>query len=113
MNALIAEHRAANTVERDRIMNLPLDELIAKSYCPDCRPGLDYECCDTCRIYRGHYTSSEKESRFTSAEIEQINSLWNGKKGFLGEGGCVLPRELRSEACLRMTCSKHRKRVRK
>ena len=100
-----------NIAERERIYNLPIKEHIKQSFCPECRPGIKYECCNDCLLNKGFYGEKEKERRFTPKQIEEVESQWNDQTGFLGEFGCVLRRELRSEKCLRVICNIHRQRM--
>lgn len=89
--------------------SMPLIELILEPACrlefcggtfDQCR-GL---CSVSCLDFKGHFRENEIEERFTEEEKEEVASLWNNKTGFYSDKGCCLPRNLRSEACLRSLC---------
>ena len=83
-----------------------LDPLVSK-LCPSCSKS----CCITCGTYSGHFMF---DARMIHLEIpseaqEQLDFLkksfgWSDDKGFLGEKGCLLPREFRSITCQRSNC---------
>jgi len=97
---------------RKRAETLPIDDLINEPdcdhNCPPCRPdGCD--CC-FCHEHKGYYKNGEMNVRnFTENEIEMINEMLEKPEGCLGEKGCMLPRRLRSEACLRARCNPYEK----
>jgi hypothetical protein len=82
----------------------------------ECPPGKEFHCCETfgCQEHCGFF-EWEEISFFSEEEKEKILSSWDNETGFLGEGGCVLPRELRSFVCLSHSCrySKNKKQEEK
>lgn len=106
--------RAEYRKERNRLMNLPLSELMIKPNCEfDCPKGKPFCCgCERCASERGFWLKDEQPNRFTKAEIEKINLLWDEITGFFREGiGCiiakVLGREYMPEPCLRFICNRY------
>ena len=60
-------------------------------------------CCDGCASSKGSYEEKERE-QFSGDKNKLIDSLWNNTNGWLGSGGCRLPRRLRSYYCLWFNC---------
>ena len=85
-----------------------LQELIDKPNCGfNCPPGKPF-CCDhkgCIRIYREFWTDEEKAERFSEEDLAEIDKVFDEKKGFLRDDGCVLPRKLRPFTCLAAKCS--------
>ena len=80
-----------------------------KEFCSRCLKT----CCNLCAKYEGHFMFEGK--MFKQYEIvppeaqAQLDWLkksfgWSNDKGFLGENGCLLPREFRSITCQRSNC---------
>ncbi len=106
------EQLKAAEIERKRIYGLPLSDHIKQSFCGECRPGMNFDCCSECRKNKGYYGRNEKKKRFTKVEIDEIESNWNKQRGFLRDDGCAFKgkRKLMSEICLRTICNKYRSR---
>lgn len=97
---------------REQLMAMPLEWLIANPLCPECRLGINFDCCKAnCLAQKGYFKDGEKEKRFTEAEVKLIESQWNKQTGFLRDDGCILERRLMPEFCLRFTCNFRRKRT--
>ena len=96
--------RVKQRERRKQLMAMPLEWLIENPLCPDCRPGINYICCIPCRGI-ARYEEGELEKRFSEDEIKEIKSMLVGPNSFLGENGCILPRKLRAEICLRYMCN--------
>ena len=71
----------------------------------NCPPDREYFCCRDmgCMKNCGFFEWLEI-SFFSDKEKDDILSLWDDTKGFQGDNGCVLPRELRSYICLNFAC---------
>jgi hypothetical protein len=80
-------------------------ENVFKDICDGCKT---FDCCAHCYGSDGHY--------FPDLDPKKLQALkdkygWN-KKGFLGDKGCLLPVELRSEMCLTWICPERRTKER-
>lgn len=87
-------------------MCLSLDECIVS---PNCKMlcvkhGKVPDCCGRCVEKKGYYRAGEKRKRFTFDEIQEIEAKFNMGTGFSSKTGCVLPRHLRSEMCVKHIC---------
>ena len=71
-------------------------ENIFKVICKDCK---DHACCIDCFGSNGFY------SIISTKYLQELKDTygWN-KNGFLGENGCLIPIELRSNMCLTWIC---------
>lgn len=67
--------------------------------------GRNVGCCSQCYTNQGHFSKGDD---FVSARLalgKLIDTYgWDHVYGFLGEEGCVLPREYRSNTCLSHMC---------
>lgn len=61
-------------------------------------------CCKTCRKNRQSFAENGGYDSFSDEERAFIRSAWSDKIGFVGEGGCKLPRKLRPDECLVWNC---------
>lgn len=77
-------------------------ELRSNPFTTICKGCLTFECCQQCYDNDGHYDPKPEN-------LQELKDKYGwSKAGFLGEKGCLLPRELRSEMCLTWICQEKR-----
>lgn len=84
----------------------PLAELIKEPNCKMLCPKNGPDCCSAC-VKIGPYKKGELESKEESV-INNIRDLWDSKKGYLGENGCLIGEKIHREhmpkQCLSAIC---------
>ena len=98
------QRQMANDPRRAELMARPMADLIAAPNCGlRCPEGREFSCgCETCGENNGFYHALDHD-RLSEKQFETIESM-RTNNGWLGKAGCVLPRELRSDGCLRAVC---------
>jgi len=89
---------------RKALMELPLSSLIAEANCKfNCPKGHEFKCgCEDCGQHEGFFKKRDHE-RLSKEQFVTIETC-RTSNGWLSDTGCTLPRELRSEDCLRAIC---------
>lgn len=78
----------------------------------DCPEGKEFQCsCNKCVVNNGFWEPNEMESLFNSDDVELIKKLF-GKRGYLGEHGCLLAPAYRPGVCLKADCRLDSRRAR-
>lgn len=101
------EQKQAYRRWRQEQMSLPLAELVKRPNCGLHCVGTDYEfSCGCTSCSRSLWQDGEIEKRLTPQDIKFLDDNWDEQRGWLRDGGCILPRRMRPEECLRIICDR-------
>lgn len=101
------EQKEAYRRWRRRQMGLPLAELVKEPNCGLHCIGTAYEfSCGCSSCSKSYWQDGEIDRRLTATDIQFLKDSWNKKTGWLRGDGCVLPRRIRPEECLRVICDR-------